>query len=46
VFFISITLLDVRTKIELQWTGTAANADPDLQVAAKAAIATLVDRIQ
>lgn len=46
VFHVSLTLLDIETQIELHWTGTVQDADANLRDAARAAIATLVDRFR
>jgi hypothetical protein len=44
VFHLELTLLDARTGIAVEWTGTVQDAEPDLQAAAKAGFASLVSR--
>jgi len=45
-FHVALKLLDVETKIVLEWTGTVQDSEPNMQAAARDAISTLVDRFR
>jgi len=45
-FRIRLKLLDVETNTVLEWNGTVQDAEPNMQAAARDAIATLVERFR